>query len=445
MRNNKALFIFLILLVAMLCTACNFYKEDDNEIESWHHPVDRSTTADDSDKKSTGLFVITEISSNNKSVSVRSIDDYTDHVYSYNTATEFLSRHNVAITPAQVAPGDVVDAKFDAKTNILSQVKISDADRVWENTKVTNFAIDTKSKSMRIGNSLYSYDNYILAFSDAEQIELSEICQADQLIVRGVDRSVVSIVVDKGHGYVDLSGDTLFIGGYVDIGSEVVKVIEEDMLILVREGTYKVEVRNDQYLAEKEVTVKKNQKVTVDFSDVRPIVIETGSVKIAVEPKDAIVYIDGVKTDCSEVFSMKTGKHKIEIVADNYEKYTGTFEVEKGLKTFEYKLKGIEKETTTESSSTAPNETTSQEETTAQAPTETEAGSESETNTVSVNGPEGGYVYFDGKYKGIAPVTFPMITGEHVISIVNDGDIKSYTVNLADGADNVRYDFSPKE
>ena len=53
-------------------------------------------------------------------------------------------------------------------------------------------------------------------------------------------------------------------------------------------------------------------------------------------------------------------------------------------------------------------------------------------------------VYFDSTYVGIAPVTFDMVTGTHVISILNGTEINSYTVTLAEGGDDVEYDFTNK-
>ena len=53
-------------------------------------------------------------------------------------------------------------------------------------------------------------------------------------------------------------------------------------------------------------------------------------------------------------------------------------------------------------------------------------------------------VYFDSTYVGVAPVTFDMVTGTHVISILNGTEINSYTVNLSEGKGDVEYDFTDK-
>ena len=45
---------------------------------------------------------------------------------------------------------------------------------------------------------------------------------------------------------------------------------------------------------------------------------------------------------------------------------------------------------------------------------------------------------------GTAPVTFALVTGEHVISVLYNNHINSYTVNLSEGGDDVKYDFTSK-
>ena len=50
----------------------------------------------------------------------------------------------------------------------------------------------------------------------------------------------------------------------------------------------------------------------------------------------------------------------------------------------------------------------------------------------------------DDSYLGVAPLDFAMVTGQHTFIVISGTTIKSYTVNLVEGADDVRYDFTPK-
>ena len=65
-------------------------------------------------------------------------------------------------------------------------------------------------------------------------------------------------------------------------------------------------------------------------------------------------------------------------------------------------------------------------------------------NRVYIDGPTGAIIYFDDSYLGVAPLDFAMVTGQHTFIVVSGTTVKSYTVNLVEGADDVRYDFSVK-
>ena len=65
-------------------------------------------------------------------------------------------------------------------------------------------------------------------------------------------------------------------------------------------------------------------------------------------------------------------------------------------------------------------------------------------NRVYIDGPAGATIYFDDTYLGVAPLDFAMVTGSHTFIVISGTTIKSYAVNLVEGADDVRYDFTPK-
>ncbi len=415
--------IILIISTALLCGCSN------TSTAHRKTSVDQPTPAPSG---STALAVITMIDTVSKNISFDMVETTESEMYSYNGGTLVYSRSNVAMSVAQLKPGDIVDITFDASNYRLKKIQISGAEGVWENTKVTSFNIDESTHSFRIGQSLYSYDDDLVVASGDKLITVMELNSMDQLIVRGYNQKVVSVVVSKGHGYVTLDGDGLFLGGLVNVGGLIARNIEKDMLLIVTEGTYKLEVTNGKYYAEKFVTVTRDEESVVDFSDVAAEINETGNVKFNINVSNAVLYIDGVETDYASIVTLPTGTHKVVVEADGYNTYSENMKV-----SVTYEVKDItltaESETTT---------TASESETTSAVTGETKV---STTTDVTVQGPAGGSIYFDGVYKGIAPVTFDLVTGSHVISVLYDNKITSYSVNLIDGADPVTYDFTPKE
>ena len=464
MKKIVFLLIYIFICATALC-GCNGAGSTNKKPVK---PITQETTKDAKDKKI--LCVITGVDEENSLIEFYKVDSEETNRYSFDAGTKVLTKAGRDISIKSVPKGSIVDLYYDPNTYIISKVQISKEKKVWENSKVTSFFVDETTKSLKVGTSLYYYKDDVYVVSDGEEISINQLTQGDTLIVHGIDNQIISIVVDKGHGYLTLEGEDIFVGGLVDVGGTMVKVIEDDMLLIVPEGVYKVEVRKDNNIAEKYVTVVRGEQCVADFSDVAANVTTTGSVKFNINIKDAKLYIDNIGRNHLNTLTLATGKHNIVVMAEGYNTYKSTIEVETGHKSIDIILNvdeesetGSEKETASKEEPTTQDgeketvtqegekETATQEsekETTTQAG-EKETPGENETivsqiNDVKIIGPVGGLVYFDSEYKGVAPVTFDMVTGTHVISIISSGGIESYTVTLVEGAADVTYDFSKK-
>ena len=415
--KNKILLILYILLMCLCLGACNGNKS------TWFKQPP-TTTAVENSKPVSVLAVVTSTDIDNKIIKFYRVDTEETCMYTYNTATTVYTKSGRVSTIDSLPEGAVVDLKYNPSSYMITSIQVTDDNDIWENSKVTNFSIDDTTRSITLGNSLYYYKDDVCVISNGRQIDIAELNSSDQLIVRGQGNRVLSIVVEKGHGYVSLKGAEIFVGGLVDISGTMVKVIEDNMLLIVQEGIHKVEVRNGDNIAEKYVTVVRGEQCVVDFSDVSANVTVTGTIKINVNVSNATVYIDNVKRDHSGVITLISGKHRLVVAAEGYVTYAGTIDVGSGHKSIDIEL-GIDNEPSTSEPATKEDETVV-----------------SKVNDVTVVGPKGALVYFDSTYVGIAPVTFDLVTGTHVISILNGTEINSYTVNLAEGGDDVEYDFT---
>ena len=281
--------------------------------------------------------------------------------------------------------------------------------------------------------------------SDNELITPEQLSSKDVFNLYEKDGKVVSVVVTRGHGYISLTGVDLFIGGYVNIGSENIKNIEKNMMITVTEGSYKVAVSKDQYYGAKTVTVNRNQVTTVDFSEFVADTVENGNVLFDIDVDGAILYLNGKETDYTDgMLTLPVGTYTVRVSADGYENYKDKIEVKADYQKVNIRMKKEEETTTAAQSSTAQQTTTaSSNGVTSQYETETTT-IVSTKNRVYIDGPAGATIYFDDTYLGVAPLDFAMVTGSHTFIVISGTTIKSYAVNLVEGADDVRYDFTPK-
>ena len=428
------------------------------------------------------MAIITMLNTDAGMISLKAVDDYTEYTFNIGSGVFIYSATGTAMTASQLEMGEVVDVTFDALNNKLKVIRINED--TLENTAVRFIEFNESKRTAEFYGNVYEYDKELVIASGDRLIEASEITEVDVLRAYVKSGKLISLIVEKGHGYVTLSGVDLFMGGYVDVGGEVIKVIEKDMIILVGEGTYKVQVDKLMYSGSKTVEVKKDEVSVVDFSEIVKEMEYVGNVFFDINVDEAVLYVDGKETDYGTgVLTMPVGKYSIEVTADGFETYTDEIEIEADYQKISIVMKSEEAETesstekTTEAEKESEKESSTQKATEKSEETETERATkapqgqteetkapvqgtgsaplnnstaEKETvvsskNKVHVDGPVGSSVFFDGTYKGIAPVEFDLVTGSHTITVLEGTEIRTYTVYLVDGADDPRYDFSLKE
>ncbi len=365
------------------------------------------------------LGIIDAVDTDLKTIRVSAVNESFETEFVYYGYTTVYSRFGSAMTVSQLNPGDIVSITYSGKA--ASEIRIAGDKGLWENLKVTSFTVKDTDRSFKIGQTLYYYDDRTRVYSNGERIDIAELCSEDRLIVRGCDNRIVSVVVERGHGYVTLENAKYFYGGYIDFGGEIIKVVEENMLITVPEGSYRVEAVNGAYRSEKYVEIVRGENTVIDYSDVMPIVTNYGNVKFNINADDAVLYIDGIETDYSSVVSLVCGNHTIRVEATDYDVYTKRIEV--GIDYLVVNVSLVKGEMSTETVKGESNVTSS--------------------DKVTVKADTGSLVYFDSTCKGIAPVTFDMITGSHTITVIGTEGIKSYNVTFTAGED-VVLDYTAK-
>ena len=389
----------------------------------------------------TELAVITYVNSDTKRLSVRTYEDEIDYTFYVQEPALIYSEYGNAMTMSQLNAGNVIDITFDTASSTVKEIHISDG--VVRHLAVSDAAVNTSYRRITIYNKNYEYSRNVVVVSGNELITPEQLSAKDVLNLYEKDGKVVSIVVTRGHGYISLTGVDLFVGGYVNIGSENIKTIEKNMMITMTEGEYKVSVSKGEYYGAKTVTVIQNQVTTVDFSEFVADTIENGNVLFDINVEGANLYLNGKETDYSEgMLTIPVGTYTVRASADGYENYEQNIEIKADYQKVNINLKKIEESTSNTQQTTTASTAASTETSGARAEEPTTIVSTK--NRVYIDGPTGAIIYFDDSYLGVAPLDFAMVTGQHTFIVVSGTTVKSYTVNLVEGADDVRYDFTNK-
>ena len=391
--------------------------------------------------------VVCNVDDVNEKIAIQSVTSGDVQEFSYTAGADVKDAYDQAVTMAQVQLGSLVNVVYDAGRDKLVSLHVSADDTVQQLQGVEGAVVNPLENTIQANGATYYMNPSVCAFSDNTQIGLDEICSEDRVTLWLYNNMVYSIYVELGHGYVRLSDYASYIGGMVEIGYDVIVPVTEDMLLTVREGTYTLRIAKGDDSGTKEVKVVKNQETDLSLADIAIEPKQTGSILFKVTPSDAAVYIDKRRVNTEGAVEVTFGKHKIDIIAEGYESYSASFNVNYAYKIKEYTLQKEDESSTenTSASTTATTQSETNEVTTQAVTTENSTTSDSNVkdvtsaegnktnNKVTVSAPVGASVYFDGEYLGIAPISFTKVTGSHIITLSQTGYLsKSYTVNFTD-------------
>lgn len=355
--------------------------------------------------------------------------------------------------------GSVVDITYYSDTGRLISVAASSNVQVIKN--VNKFSADVSNKKATYKGTSCKLSEYALAFDDGVAKSIMEVNTEDQVTLYLMNGTLISCVIDIGHGYARLINQDTYVGGMVEIGYDVIVPVTQDMLIAVREGTYTLRINNNGYSASKDVNIKKGQETEINIAD---IAIPSGTVNFIVTPAEADVYVDGKLCE-THAFTGLYGSYGLKIKAEGYKSFNGSFKISEPVKNHTFELVEDEDATTEEDTEDTTDVVTDEdgntitvtsgntsdntsEDTTATASSTSENASTTATytgateNTITVKTPVGAGVYVDGNYVGYAPVTFQKVVGTHTIVLYQTGSlIKSYTIQATDDGKDDEYSF----
>ncbi len=420
--------------------------------------------------------ILVTMDTGEKCITFQNVETGLRYTLNYDGVTHFNDKYGSAMSASQVRCGMIAQISFNKDEKKLLSLDISKDYFVYSDITFQEF-IKQDSRMMFLGEE-YKLDDF-LAISDGNMnLDKMELSKGDVISICGKDHTIYSIYLQSGHGYLRLENDEYFVGGWIEVGNQIIRSITEDMLLTVPEGSYEVLVSNDGISDVKTVTIGRNQEVTLDLGDI-DVEKKYGNVLFVLNPSDAELFVDGAKVNTGGPVSLEYGIHQLICRADGYETMGSYIKVGEPSASVSLTLtadgsdEDEDKEDESSDSSSSTSESTSQNNesssqnnngtTSENSSTSSENSSDSSENNsenagsssgsssgtastsakVYVDGPEGTEIYVDGSYVGIAPVSFAKPTGSVVITIRQTGfQTRSYTIQLEDDDKDVHYSFS---
>ena len=405
----------IICVCALFLTGCSsiglaqeatFESAYDNEPQE--EPVNIYT--------SQATAIIEAVDPENQIISVYLTDRNESRTFTYTGSTLVNDKYGASMSMVQLAAGDIAELQYNSELEEAGSIKLSED--VWSYEDVTKYAFDEGSGSASVGDEAFRLDGNVRIFSNGKEIELSQIIKQDVLTFQGKGHTIMSITVDKGHGYLKLVHDEAVQGGWIEIGQTIISRIAPDMLITVPEGSYSVRLSGAGVEETREVTIERNQETLLDLGDIEIPEPENGLVTLKVTPEKAQVFIDDIEVETVYPIRLDLGIHRITAKAEGYDTVSEYFEV--GEEGAAVKLELSEKKEVSGNS----------------------VSSYQENRTLTISAPVDAEVYQDNLYMGIAPVTYSKTAGTHTITLRKEGYItRSYSIEVPDDGRDVTYSF----
>ena len=372
--------------------------------------------------------VVVDINEEKNTITFLNLDIGRNYTLSMDGTTKLYDKYGDSISLKQLQEGDIVDVTFLKSKKHLTGLKLSE--KAWSYSNVERYEINHVRDEVTIGEDIYHLSENALYLSEGGTIEKTELNAVDVLSFQGIDKTILSVSVEKGHGYLRLVNDENFVGGWIEIGQEQVQRITDDMLLTVPEGSYQVNISHNGGGGVKSVVINRNEETSLDIGDMVVAEAKKGMVLFSLTPSGASHYIDGSEVDASKPITLEYGIHQIIAKADGYKSLTQYIRVGQASAGLDVVLDKMDSETEESSTSSESSTASSEEATTSY-------------YKVYIDAPEEAEVYLDGNYMGISPCSFRKVSGSHEITLRRSGYItRTYTVQIDDDDKDISYSFA---
>lgn len=443
--DKRKIGIFLMFMTAVSLVACAnpFTTGNSRQAQSSQQASGSAVSEETKERVDTGFVVtgpdsydsadtpiLVDKNKDDGTVTFLNLDIGRRYTLSIDGTTKLYDKHGESVSLDQIQVGDIVDVTFLKTKKHLTSMQLSG--KAWRYDNVERYEMNTVRNEVTIGSEVYKLSDNTLYLSEGRSIEKMDLNPADILSFQGIDTTILSINVEKGHGYLRLVNDENFVGGWIEIGQQSIQRITEDMLLTVPEGSYQVSISHKGGGGVKDVVINRNEETALDIGDLVVAEAQYGMVLFSLSPSSAELYIDGTEVDPSQPVTLEYGIHQIIAKADGYKSLTQYLRVGQQSAGIDVVLDKVdsdeEEEGSSESSSTEDDD-------------ETDAGTDY--YKVYVDAPESAEVYLDGNYVGISPCSFKKNAGSHVITLRKTGyETRSYTVQIDSDEKDISYSFA---
>lgn len=423
--------VLLPVMVLCLLTGCQSSgSQPEKEEEIVIEGVYKETLADSMDEA-----VIVSVNEEKNQIQLYNLTIGRTYTLSYDGTTGMKNKFGDEIVAGQLVSGDMVRVTFIKEGKLAKSLQL--LDDILISRVESGYEINKAAYTMSFGGGQYALHKNVVVLFQGKQIQMEDVNPVDGLKIVTRDHEVYAITVEKGHGYVRLSGHESFVGGWVEIGQSIIQEVADEMLVVVPEGEYTLYISNDGVAGSREISVTSDEETLVDVSELQTEKIKkTGKVIFTITPAVAKLYIDGEETDYSGEVELDYGIHQISVQAEGYSTLTQYIKVGEAMANLNIRL-----EEPDDDSEEKTDDKEEKKDSVSSNSTSTTTGASD--YRVYVDAPVGAELYLNGSYVGVVPANFEKKAGTYIISLRKEGyHTRSYTLQIDSSKKDISYSFS---
>ena len=294
--------------------------------------------------KYTGIII--ELDINNNELKVRDFKNTEELELKYTQGCEIKNIYGKDIYFNKLKIGDIVVVGYDKDFSDLRYIALDES--ILQYKELKKYTLDENLRYIKLEEKKYrlTEETFIYAKTNKNKLSINDLDENDILSLNIQGKDIISIVVEKGHGYIELANYDAFLGYSITVNDDVSYEIKENLRIPVPEGKNEFTIKNDRLTGSVSVYNFANVDKIIDIKQNTFEEKKEGKVKFYIEPKNARLYINGKSYYYDDDIVLDYGKYRFNVESSGYDSYAGIMDINSDERTISVylkeKLKSIE-------------------------------------------------------------------------------------------------------
>lgn len=281
--------------------------------------------------------IIVKIDDTKKNITLRDYDNVEEIEIKYTEGCEVKNKYGKDIYYDKLKIGDVVIVGYDGNYDKIKYIYLDSS--VLQYKELKKYTLDDETYYIKLEDKKYRLKKETFVYSNHKESTIYDLDENDIISLNIKGKDVLSVVVEKSHGYVELANYDSFLGYSLVVNDDVSYEIKENLKVSVPEGKNTFTIKNDRLTGSITEYISPYYNKVIDIKSIKYEEKKEGKVKFYIEPKNARLYINGKSYYYDEEIVLDYGTYKYTVESIGYNSYAGLLTIDADEKTVSVYLK----------------------------------------------------------------------------------------------------------